>query len=92
MQLTRRDALLQTLALAGASGLRPAAAAALQPAPRNPDIDAILQGAVNAREVPGVVAMAATDRAIITKARSACAASARRQRCRPTPCSASPRW
>ena len=65
MQLTRRDALLQTLALAGASALRPAAATAPQQAPRNSDIDAILQGAVNAHAVPGVVAMAATDRATI---------------------------
>ena len=64
MQLTRRDALLQTLALAGAAGLRPVAAGS-QPVPRNPDLDAILQGAVDAREVPGVVAMAATGRAII---------------------------
>ena len=64
MQLTRRDALLQTLALAGANALLPAAAAP-RPALRNPDIDSILQGAVNAREVPGVVAMAATDRATI---------------------------
>jgi CubicO group peptidase (beta-lactamase class C family) len=65
-RLTRRDALLQTLAFAGASGLRPVAAATpLQVPPRNPDLDSILQGAVNAREVPGVVAMAATDRAII---------------------------
>jgi methyl acetate hydrolase len=63
-RLTRRDALL--LALAGASTLRPAAAAApQQPAPRNADIDSILQGAVNVRDVPGVVAMAATDRAVI---------------------------
>jgi CubicO group peptidase (beta-lactamase class C family) len=65
-RLTRRDALLQTLALAGAGTLRPVAAAAPQAAtPRNPDLDSILQGAVNAREVPGVVAMAATDRAVI---------------------------
>jgi methyl acetate hydrolase len=64
MQLTRREALLQTLALAGANALLPAAAAP-RPALRNPDIDSILQGAVNAREVPGVVAMAATDRATI---------------------------
>jgi CubicO group peptidase (beta-lactamase class C family) len=63
-QLTRRNALL--LALAGASTLRSAAGAAPQQAPpRNLDIDSILQRAVNAREVPGVVAMAATDRAII---------------------------
>ncbi len=65
MQLTRRDALVQTLALAGASALRPAFAAAPKQAPRNPDIDAILQGAVNAHEVPGVVAMATTDRSVI---------------------------
>jgi methyl acetate hydrolase len=65
MPLTRRDALLQTLALAGASALRPAAAAAPLQAPRNPDIDSILQRAVDAREVPGVVAMAATDRTMI---------------------------
>ncbi len=62
MQLTRRDAL--TLALAGAAGLRPIAAGS-QPVPHDPDLDAILQGAVDAREVPGVVAMAATGRAII---------------------------
>ena len=65
MRLTRRDALLRTLALAGATGLRPAGAAAPAQTPRNPDINSILQGAVNAREVPGVVAMAATDRATI---------------------------
>jgi methyl acetate hydrolase len=65
MRLTRRDALLQTLALAGTSGLRPAMAAAPSPVPRNPDIDSILRAAVDARQVPGVVAMAATDRTII---------------------------
>jgi CubicO group peptidase (beta-lactamase class C family) len=65
-RLTRRDALLQTLAFAGASGLRPVAAATPLPVPpRNPDLDSILQGAVNAREVPGVVAMAATEREVI---------------------------
>ena len=65
MRLTRRDALLHTLALAGASGWRPVAATPQSAQPRNPDIDSILQGAVNARQVPGVVAMAATDRAVI---------------------------
>jgi methyl acetate hydrolase len=66
MHLTRRDALLRALAIAGASGLRPAAAAATQQTPpHNPDIDSILRDAVNAREVPGVVAMAATDRTVI---------------------------
>jgi methyl acetate hydrolase len=65
MRFTRRDALLQTLALASASTLRSASAAAPRPAPHNPDINSILQRAVNARDVPGVVAMAATDRTII---------------------------
>ena len=65
MQLTRRDTLLQTLAFAGASALERAAAAAPQPVRRTPDIDAILQGAVSAHAVPGVVAMAATDRNVI---------------------------
>ena len=64
-QLTRRDALLRTLAFAGASTLRPAAGATPPSPPRNRDIDSILRGAVDAREVPGVVAMAATDRSII---------------------------
>src|ERR1700760_1987899 len=64
-RLTRRAALLQTLALAGARARAPGAAAAPQPVPHNRDIDSVLQGAVNAREVPGVVAMAATDRAVI---------------------------
>jgi CubicO group peptidase (beta-lactamase class C family) len=65
MRFTRRDALLQTLALASASALRSASAAAPRPAPHNPDIDSILQRAVNARDVPGAVAMAATDRTVI---------------------------
>ncbi len=66
MRLTRRDALLQTLAFAGASTLRSVAAAKPSGAAlHNPDIDSILRGAVNAREVPGVVAMAATDRSVI---------------------------
>src|ERR1700751_1713987 len=66
-RLTRRDALLQTLALAGASALRPAAAAAPQPVPHNRDIESGLQGAVNAREVPGGAAMAVPDPAVIYK-------------------------
>src|ERR1700761_2796720 len=66
MRLTRRDALLRTLALAGVSSLRTIAAATPRSAqPRSPDLDSILQGAVDARDVPGVVAMAATDRAVI---------------------------
>jgi CubicO group peptidase (beta-lactamase class C family) len=65
MRLTRRDALLQTLAFAGARTLPSAAAAPQQVPPRNSDIDRILQGAVSAGDVPGVVAMAATDRTIV---------------------------
>ena len=42
MHLTRRHALLQTLALASTSTIPPVFAAAPQPAQRNPDIDAIL--------------------------------------------------
>jgi methyl acetate hydrolase len=63
-RLTRRDTLL--LALTGATMLRSASGAAPEPAPpRNPDLDSILQAAVAARQVPGVVAMAATDRGVI---------------------------
>ena len=65
MQLTRRDTLLQALAFAGASGLQSAIAATSRPAPPNSHLDSILQGAVNAREVPGVVAMAANDHNVI---------------------------
>jgi CubicO group peptidase (beta-lactamase class C family) len=62
-RLTRRNALLLAL---GASALRPAAGATPRSLPpHNAGIDSILQRAVNAREVPGVVAMAATDRSII---------------------------
>src|SRR5215475_9693386 len=63
-QLTRRDA-LQTLALAGAgaiSGARPAGAVAPSAARQ---IDVILQTAVAQGHAPGVVAMAANDRAIL---------------------------
>jgi CubicO group peptidase (beta-lactamase class C family) len=65
-QLSRRGA-LQTLALAGAGAVVGAAAPGLAvPAPvRSHGLDAILKAAVEARDVPGVVAMAATDRSII---------------------------
>jgi CubicO group peptidase (beta-lactamase class C family) len=61
--ITRRDALLRTAVLASAS-LIPAAPApalpSLKPA-RASEIDKLLQAAVAAHEIPGVVAMAAND-------------------------------
>lgn len=64
-QLSRRDA-LQTLALAGAGAMVGAPATGLAvPAPQHHGLDALLKGAVDAREVPGVVAMAATGDSII---------------------------
>jgi CubicO group peptidase (beta-lactamase class C family) len=64
-KLSRRDA-LQTLGLAGAGAIAAPlrAVAAAVPSDHHP-LDAILRRAVDAREVPGVVAMAATDRSII---------------------------
>jgi methyl acetate hydrolase len=60
--LTRRDALLRTAGLAAAS-LVPAAAAG-KPA-QGEEIDAALQAKVGAREIPGVVAMAANENSVI---------------------------
>src|SRR6476469_3610284 len=60
--LTRRDALLRTAGLAAAS-LVPAAAVA-KPV-QGEEIDAALQAKIAAREIPGVVAMAANENAII---------------------------
>ena len=60
--LTRRDALLRTAGLAAAS-LVPAAAVA-KPV-QGDEIDAALQAKVSAREIPGVVAMAANETSII---------------------------
>lgn len=64
--VTRRDA-LQTLALAGAGAIAgvPSPCVSLPAPVRHHDLDATLKGAVDACEVPGVVAMAASDRAII---------------------------
>jgi methyl acetate hydrolase len=54
------------MAAAGAmSGARFAAAAPLRALTRNGEVDAALQASVNAAEVPGVVAMAATARSVI---------------------------
>jgi CubicO group peptidase (beta-lactamase class C family) len=65
-QLSRRDA-LQTLAVAGAGAVAgiPSRALALPLPARDHALDAILQHAVDARLVPGVVAMAAHERAIV---------------------------
>ena len=65
-KLSRRDA-LQTLALAGAGTLmsRPRPAIAVSAPVRPHGLDAILKHAVDARDVPGVVAMAATESSIL---------------------------
>jgi len=66
--ITRRDALLRTAALASA-GLIPAAASSLAaaalPKPAQREIDRALQATVSAREIPGVVAMAANERSLL---------------------------
>jgi methyl acetate hydrolase len=64
-QFSRRDA-LQTLAAAGAGALSSFSAGHAEPIPwASRKLDDILKGAVEAREVPGVVAMAATDKSIV---------------------------
>src|ERR1700731_1505395 len=67
--ITRRDALLRTAALASASMITAApltgiAAPLNKPAHRE-EIDRELQARVSAREIPGVVAMAANQRSVI---------------------------
>ena len=69
MRFSRRDALLRTVDVT-AAGLIPGAAVPSLAAPprpqiRNADIDAVLQERVDAAEVPGVVAMAATEHSVI---------------------------
>src|SRR3954470_2031258 len=69
VRFSRRDALLRTAAVA-AAGLIPGAAipglaAPLRTSPRSGEIDAILQARVDAADVPGVVAMAATEHSVI---------------------------
>ena len=66
---TRRDALLRTAALASASMI-PAAplaglAASLNKRVRTQEIDEALQARVSAREIPGVVAMAANEQSVV---------------------------
>ena len=65
-KLSRRDA-LQTLALAGAGAVigAPSPGIALPAPAGHRGLDAILKSAVDGRDVPGVVAMAATDRSIV---------------------------
>src|ERR1700730_9063262 len=66
--ITRRDALLRTAALASA-GMIPAAPLTGVAAPLNQpthrEIDRELQAKVSAREIPGVVAMAANDQSVL---------------------------
>ena len=69
VRLSRRDTLLRTAAVA-AAGLIPGAAipglaAPLRTPSHSEEIDAILQARVDAAEVPGVVAMAATEDSVI---------------------------
>ena len=65
-QLSRRDA-LQALAMVGAGAFSgaPSSGRAVPAPVGDHAIDATLQRAVDLRQVPGVVAMAATDRAVI---------------------------
>ena len=68
-RLTRRDALLRTVGLAAAGLVSPiplsgAAAASNRPVQRK-EIDAALQAKVASKEIPGVVAMAANENAIV---------------------------
>jgi CubicO group peptidase (beta-lactamase class C family) len=66
--INRRKALLQALAVAGASALEGAPLAALAASPRaqsrHAEIDNILRARVDAGDAPGVVAMAASERAV----------------------------
>jgi methyl acetate hydrolase len=64
---SRRQALWQTLAIAGASALPTATLAGFAASSqlRNHEIDRLLQASVDAGDLPGVVAMAATGKAVI---------------------------
>jgi methyl acetate hydrolase len=69
MRVSRRDALLRTAA-AAAAGLIPGAAIPGLAAPprlqfRNDELEAALQARVDAADVPGLVALAATERSVI---------------------------
>jgi methyl acetate hydrolase len=62
---TRRDALLRTAALASASMIPAARAVPLNKPVRAEGIDRALQATVSAREIPGVVAMAANGQSVV---------------------------
>src|SRR6476660_6525746 len=69
LPITRREALLRTAALASA-GMIPAApltaiAAPLSKLAHTEEIDSALQASVSAREIPGVVAMAALGQSVV---------------------------
>ena len=67
-KLSRREALLRTAAIATAGAMPGTRFARADVAPRtlsrSGEIDAILQAAVDAAEVPGVVAMVANERSV----------------------------
>ena len=69
VRLSRRDTLLRTAAVAAAGAhprrVRSRLAAPLRASSRNGEIDAVLQARVDAADVPGVVAMAATEHSVI---------------------------
>jgi methyl acetate hydrolase len=69
VRLSRRDALLRTMAVTAAGlmsgATNPGRAGPSGPQSRNGEIDAILQARVDAAEAPGVVAMAATEHSVI---------------------------
>jgi methyl acetate hydrolase len=62
---TRRDAILRTVALASASMIPAALAAPLNKPVHTDEIDRALQARVSAREIPGVVAMAANGQSVV---------------------------
>jgi methyl acetate hydrolase len=68
-QINRRDVLLRTAATVTASAMPgvpfPGVAAPLGAFPGSGEIDAILQARVDASDVPGLVAMAATERSVV---------------------------
>src|SRR3982074_170885 len=65
VRLSRRDTLLFTGAVAAASVIPGLSSPGVAAPRRSGDIDAILKARVDAAEVPGVVAMVASDRSVI---------------------------
>jgi methyl acetate hydrolase len=63
--VTRRDALLRTAALASASIIPTGIAASLNKPAHSEKIDKALRARVSAREIPGVVAMAANEQSVV---------------------------